>query len=516
MKKIILLLAAACTFVLASAEDKPYHFKPYGFIRNYAFFNSRATKSLTEDIFFFVPLDEKMVGGNDVNAVSSYNYQAITTRLGLDILGYQVGNTRINGKIEADFYGLNSTGNTGTFRMRQAYVDLLWDGRGENGTTDLSRFYGETTIETPAYDNVKLKDCARYFSLPENIGNTLAAGTHNLTVVYKEAGKDSPWRELFGPTHTIEVTVKADGTIETPIFHPCPKFSTDAASIHIDGPMLTHLPHAVSATIDNSGDEAIHPLEFLAYSITDGVLTSKEACVKTTIFSEAGTATDIIFEGASFAKAGQYVSIIALQDDKLDFSGKTLDEVTAAPAYIGHTLTTIEMLPFTCEAVEYLGQQTIHDDMPRYAISFQLTNGTTMDYNSILMAKVYSLTDKGPELINLYGVGYTMSLLNLASNTQGTSIVKFSNELQPGNYLVELQINKDFQADPSSALMSDFFAIATMPFTISTTGIRMTEDRNNKKEEVLGGWYSINGVKLNGKPTKKGIYIHQGRKISIY
>ena len=154
--------------------------------------------------------------------------------------------------------------------------------------------------------------------------------------------------------------------------------------------------------------------------------------------------------------------------------------------------------------------------MPRYAISFQLTNGTTMDYNSILMAKVYSLTDKGPELINLYGVGYTMSLLNLASNTQGTSIVKFSNELQPGNYLVELQINKDFQADPSSALMSDFFAIATMPFTISTTGIRMTEDRNNKKEEVLGGWYSINGVKLNGKPTKKGIYIHQGRKISIY
>ena len=404
---------------------------------------------------------------------------------------------------------LNLAGHPATFLV--AFAERQTD-----GTTDLSRFYGEATIETPAYDNVKIKDCARYFSLPENIGNTLAAGTHNLTVVYKEAGTDSPWRELFGPTHTIEVTVKADGTIETPIFHPCPKFSTDAASIHIDGPMLTHLPHAVSATIDNSGDEAIHPLEFLAYSITDGVLTSKEACVKTTIFSEAGTATDIIFEGASFAKAGQYVSIIALKDDKLDFSGKTLDEVTADPAYIGHTLTTIEMLPFTCEAVEYLGQQTIHDDMPRYAISFQLTNGTTMDYNSILMAKVYSLTDKGPELINLYGVGYTMSLLNLASNTQGTGIVKFSNELQPGNYLVELQINKDFQADPSSALMSDFFAIATMPFTISTTGIMMTEDRNNKKEEVLDGWYSINGVKLNGKPTKKGIYIHKGRKISIY
>jgi hypothetical protein len=114
MKKIVLLLAAACTFVLASAEDKPYHFKPYGFIRNYAFFDTRATKSLAEDVFFFVPLDEKMVNGNDVNAVSSFNYQAITTRLGLDILGYQVGSTKINGKIEADFYCLNSNGNTGT------------------------------------------------------------------------------------------------------------------------------------------------------------------------------------------------------------------------------------------------------------------------------------------------------------------------------------------------------------------------------------------------------------------
>ena len=144
MKKTVLLLAAACTFVLASAEDKPYHFKPYGFIRNYAFFDTRATKSLAEDVFFFVPLDKKMVNGNDVNAVSSFNYQAITTRLGLDILGYQVGSTKINGKIEADFYCLNSNGNTGTLRMRQAYVDLLWDELGKNGNTDLSLRIGQS------------------------------------------------------------------------------------------------------------------------------------------------------------------------------------------------------------------------------------------------------------------------------------------------------------------------------------------------------------------------------------
>ena len=42
----------------AIKEEIQYHFKPYGFIRSYAFFDSRATKSLAEDMFFFIPLDE--------------------------------------------------------------------------------------------------------------------------------------------------------------------------------------------------------------------------------------------------------------------------------------------------------------------------------------------------------------------------------------------------------------------------------------------------------------------------
>ena len=145
MKKYLITLAAAAMMVPASlfAQETASHVKMYGFVRNYFFVDSRATKSLTEDMFFFIPLDQKMVDGKDVNAVSSYNFQAITTRLGFDILGYQIGQTRIDGKIEADFYCLNSSGNTGTLRMRQAYADLLWNGRGQNGTTDLSLRIGQ-------------------------------------------------------------------------------------------------------------------------------------------------------------------------------------------------------------------------------------------------------------------------------------------------------------------------------------------------------------------------------------
>ena len=152
MKKfIVTILAVSALFsgagAFAASDVKTeimYHFKPYGFIRNYAFFDTRATKALSEDIYFFIPQDRNIVLGNDVNAIPNFNYQAITTRLGLDILGYQIGDTKIVGKIEGDFYCLSSGGNVGVFRMRQSYVDLMWDGLGKNENTDLSLRIGQS------------------------------------------------------------------------------------------------------------------------------------------------------------------------------------------------------------------------------------------------------------------------------------------------------------------------------------------------------------------------------------
>lgn len=111
----------------AVKEHLEAHFKPYGFIRSFAFYDTRATKSLTEDIFFFMPLDVENVNGTDIGKVGRFGYQAISTRLGLDIKGYKFGNTNIEGKIEADFYCLNSGGNVATLRMRQAYMKLFWE-----------------------------------------------------------------------------------------------------------------------------------------------------------------------------------------------------------------------------------------------------------------------------------------------------------------------------------------------------------------------------------------------------
>ena len=152
MKKTTILLSfllsvsafAAEPAAKAEAPAKDHlqnHFKLYGFIRNYFVFDSRESKAGTGDLFYYLPLDRKMneAGTQDMNAAASFRFLALTSRLGVDVSGYHIGNVHFGAKIEGDFYsGLSKastpvglTGNTnvsGTAqaRLRQAYATITW------------------------------------------------------------------------------------------------------------------------------------------------------------------------------------------------------------------------------------------------------------------------------------------------------------------------------------------------------------------------------------------------------
>ncbi len=148
MKRVLIIFAVLATAFsnAAYSQDKSETkatVKPYGFVRNFAFYDSRGTKSGTENFFMYVPLDKKIVNGNDLNAVGNYNFQAMTTRVGLNIKDYKIGNTAIDGKIEADFYCLDSKGSTATMRLRQAYFTMMWQGLGSKRKTDIKFKMGQ-------------------------------------------------------------------------------------------------------------------------------------------------------------------------------------------------------------------------------------------------------------------------------------------------------------------------------------------------------------------------------------
>lgn len=119
----------------AFVENLKSHVEVHGFIRNYFAFDTRQSVSGTGDLFYYVPKDENWNTTDlndptrtDLNAQPQFRFLALTTRLWVDVNGYQIQNTTIGAKVEADFYtGLSGVTGTAQFRLRQAYVTLGWE-----------------------------------------------------------------------------------------------------------------------------------------------------------------------------------------------------------------------------------------------------------------------------------------------------------------------------------------------------------------------------------------------------
>ena len=124
-----LLFAVLASFVggVASAqEEEPAHYSLYGFIRNYTVFDTHEVNAGTQDLFFYMPKDRRLAeDGRDLAEVPTFRMLALTTRLGLNVSGYRIGELKVSGAVEADFYCMN--GSVATFRLRQAYIGMLWD-----------------------------------------------------------------------------------------------------------------------------------------------------------------------------------------------------------------------------------------------------------------------------------------------------------------------------------------------------------------------------------------------------
>ncbi len=137
MKGILLKVALSSLAVSSLAgtvfaqEETPAKLKLYGFVRNYTLLDSREMNGGTNDLYLYMPKDELLnEDKEDLNKGFNWKSLALTSRLGLDIKGYRIGNLSMTGKIEADFYSLNGTSSSATIaqmRLRHAYVTLAKD-----------------------------------------------------------------------------------------------------------------------------------------------------------------------------------------------------------------------------------------------------------------------------------------------------------------------------------------------------------------------------------------------------
>ena len=109
----------------AKAQEKPT-FKFYGFVRNYACYDTRESMTSNSEQFYYMPKDISLdANGEDLNAQPNMMLLSITTRLGLNVSGLNFLGSKTSAKIEADFAGFG-TSNT-VLRIRQAYAKMEWE-----------------------------------------------------------------------------------------------------------------------------------------------------------------------------------------------------------------------------------------------------------------------------------------------------------------------------------------------------------------------------------------------------
>ena len=127
MKKILSLFALSLVFLPGVAQENKPSIEVHGFIRNFYAVDTRKMIGLTEDFFTYVPYDENIVNGDDVNGYVNSRFAALTSRIWVEAKGYEVEGWKVGARIEGDFYnGLGNDKVTGTanFRLRQAFVSL--------------------------------------------------------------------------------------------------------------------------------------------------------------------------------------------------------------------------------------------------------------------------------------------------------------------------------------------------------------------------------------------------------
>lgn len=134
MKRLLLIFAALMSLNAITAqeaasvqpkEEKPFKLKPYGFIRNYFYYDSRENIQSSNGLYNQIPKDESLnTLGEDLNEEDSASFLAMTTRLGLNITGPDVLGAASSAKIETDFNGFSSS--TTMLRIRHAYMKLDW------------------------------------------------------------------------------------------------------------------------------------------------------------------------------------------------------------------------------------------------------------------------------------------------------------------------------------------------------------------------------------------------------
>lgn len=140
------------------------------------------------------------------------------------------------------------------------------------------------------------------------------------------------------------------------------------------------------------------------------------------------------------------------------------------------------------------------------AVLLKTTNETTEGY-SMTLTKVESLSTSVPagNLLKRAGAATNTQVYRLGANDAGVGFFAYTKEAAKPDVVV-------LDVDSSSAgARSLNIAFADD----ETTGVGLIDNGKLTIDNEAGAWYSIQGVRHDGKPSRSGLYIFNGKKVVI-
>lgn len=387
-----------------------------------------------------------------------------------------------------------------------------------DGTVDYDHILCADTLEIEGYTytdyELGLRKAFKDIYMLDYIPDTLAPGSrHRLVFINKEADTDAPWRPIFGPNCSMEVTYGDDGKRTDFIVHPNPDLSANARSVKVvglgglDEMKMCFIQQTVEASITNKSDDAFNGTVYCSlYYVYNDELIANVANYWTSLFVEANDKANVNFEIYP-PQVGSYVAVIS--SHSVDLYGCKVSALKNTPGYIGHKSVTAKELTFYVQNFSYSKANATENIKPHFDIT--IGNNTVMDYNSAILTKIFKLDSEGiyQPIIFSTGKDYMVNSLDVKSYGRADLRIFLEQDLEPGEYGVNFMMANDY----IGSKYSDYFAFSGFDFEIEdVTGIKAVD---SDRLTNAAPWFSLDGRQLDARPTAKGVYIHEGRKFVV-
>ena len=286
---------------------------------------------------------------------------------------------------------------------------------------------------------------------------------------------------------------------------------------------FTITPKVVTVTADSKTKEYGEADPALTYS-SDGLVGS-DALTGALSRAEGEAVGEYAINLGTLTAGSNYSLTLADNDAKLTITSNPTISLTAKQVdgdywttfYCGDAAYTIDdekawAYTATYSVESEQGVLTLHKlgkDIPQATAVIVVGDGASIGLTKNDGIAAYEGTN------NLHGVDVATALTDVKTSLGADAILVLSNK--GGNFgfhelaTTNVPARKAFLALSGEAAKARQF---TMVFE-DATGIRSIDNGQLTIDNLAGAWYSLDGRKLSGKPTKSGVYVNSGRKVVI-